>query len=343
MDLCPVQMVRAAIADGVHRHVPRASCRMRASSTVRGLTRWQKRAARASVPSRPTASLQPPRSIGRPRNTIACAASLREGRGGVSLREPVGIRPPTWTRPPADGPGTHRRGVRDDPPAGERHHRSAAARTAAAGPSRNQAGHGQSGGSPQCMPRAPVARGEARRGRAASHGRAGAGRYRSGRRRCRGGARSTALCVRGVAAARGRCSRSARVRLLIGLACKALDDEETGGLESGAARAVSNSSEPSRTSPASRRLAQVRHGARHPLTARELHVLRLITAGSTNKAIAAVFVPERANHRPAREQYLQQARRPYAGRRHGLRVQIRKLIDLLTVAGERQRDRAVLV
>ncbi len=83
---------------------------------------------------------------------------------------------------------------------------------------------------------------------------------------------------------------SARVRLLIGLACQALDDEETGGLEFGAARAVF---EQLGAQPDLTRLEALGTGAasrhEHPLTARELHVLRLITAGSTNKAIAAVL------------------------------------------------------
>jgi DNA-binding CsgD family transcriptional regulator len=81
---------------------------------------------------------------------------------------------------------------------------------------------------------------------------------------------------------------SARVRVLIGQACRALGDEEAATLEFEAARAVF-----------------VRLGARpdlarldalaapaptrreHPLTTRELDVLRLVAGGHTNKAIAA--------------------------------------------------------
>ncbi len=81
---------------------------------------------------------------------------------------------------------------------------------------------------------------------------------------------------------------SARVRVLIGRACRALADDETGVLEFGAARAVFErlGARPDLTrldaldTPPTSRLD-------HPLTVRECHVLRLIAAGHTNKAIAA--------------------------------------------------------
>jgi ATP/maltotriose-dependent transcriptional regulator MalT len=88
---------------------------------------------------------------------------------------------------------------------------------------------------------------------------------------------------------------SARVRVLIGQACRALGDDEAGGLECGAARAAF---EQLGARPDLARLESSAKAAtprrEHPLTARELEVLRLISSGSTNKAIAAaLFVSER--------------------------------------------------
>jgi DNA-binding CsgD family transcriptional regulator len=83
---------------------------------------------------------------------------------------------------------------------------------------------------------------------------------------------------------------SARARVLIGLACRTLDDEETAALEWSAARSVF---ERLGARPELARLDEIdkarasRHP--HPLTARELDVLRRIAAGSTNKAIAAAL------------------------------------------------------
>ena len=79
--------------------------------------------------------------------------------------------------------------------------------------------------------------------------------------------------------------QTARVRVLVGLACQALGDDETAGLEFDAARFVfaQLGAQPdlarldtmlAPTSPPG------------PLTARELDVLRLIAAGHTNKGIA---------------------------------------------------------
>jgi DNA-binding CsgD family transcriptional regulator len=80
---------------------------------------------------------------------------------------------------------------------------------------------------------------------------------------------------------------AARVRVLIGLACRALDDEDGAGLELDAARStferlgampdLARIDAPTNSAPAS---------ATHGLTPRELEVLRLIAAGETNKAIA---------------------------------------------------------
>jgi ATP/maltotriose-dependent transcriptional regulator MalT len=79
---------------------------------------------------------------------------------------------------------------------------------------------------------------------------------------------------------------AARVRVLLGQACRALGDEETAALEHKAAR-----SEFSRlgAQPELARLdapaVPAQPTSEHPLTARELQVLRLISSGRTNKEI----------------------------------------------------------
>jgi DNA-binding CsgD family transcriptional regulator len=80
---------------------------------------------------------------------------------------------------------------------------------------------------------------------------------------------------------------AARVRVLIGHACRALGDDEAAGLEHQAARSVF---ERLGARPDLARLdtppAFVRPGSEAPLTARELEVLRLIATGRTNREIA---------------------------------------------------------
>jgi DNA-binding NarL/FixJ family response regulator len=88
---------------------------------------------------------------------------------------------------------------------------------------------------------------------------------------------------------------AARVRVLMGLACRSLGDAEAAALELGAARAVFKRLG---AAPELARLDSLDKPATsthsHPLTARELQVLRLIVAGKTNKAIAAaLFLSER--------------------------------------------------
>jgi DNA-binding CsgD family transcriptional regulator len=83
----------------------------------------------------------------------------------------------------------------------------------------------------------------------------------------------------------------ARVRLLVGLACRALGDEDGAALELEAARAAFDAvgAEPDvrRVDSLSRRAEKTED---HGLSARELEVLRLLASGRTNRAIAAELV-----------------------------------------------------
>jgi len=80
---------------------------------------------------------------------------------------------------------------------------------------------------------------------------------------------------------------AARVRVLLALSCQSLGDGETSALELGAARAAF---EQLGAAPDLARLDATEKAAtsthRHPLTTRELQVLRLIAAGKTNKTMA---------------------------------------------------------
>lgn len=106
-----------------------------------------------------------------------------------------------------------------------------------------------------------------------------------------GDARTALACLRRALAAWLQVEapyEAARVRVLIGLACRALGDDEGGDLEFEAARTVF---ERLGAGPQLAHLESVRARAgsgRHAvLTGRELQVLRLVAAGKTNKAIAA--------------------------------------------------------
>ena len=87
----------------------------------------------------------------------------------------------------------------------------------------------------------------------------------------------------------------ARVRVLLGLACRALGDDDTASLELEAARSVfvqlGAAPDLARVDSLTRRAPSI---DAHGLTPRELQVLRLVAAGETNKAIAAeLFLSER--------------------------------------------------
>ena len=77
----------------------------------------------------------------------------------------------------------------------------------------------------------------------------------------------------------------ARVRELVGLACRALGDEDSAALELEAARETF-----ARLGAAVDAARLGRPGAGHGLSPRELQVLRLVAAGETNRAIAAELV-----------------------------------------------------
>ena len=84
---------------------------------------------------------------------------------------------------------------------------------------------------------------------------------------------------------------AARVRVLLGLACRALGDEDAAAMELDAAHGVFAQLG---ASPDLTRLAGLGHGdataAARGLTARELQVLRLVATGATNHAIAGELV-----------------------------------------------------
>jgi DNA-binding NarL/FixJ family response regulator len=98
---------------------------------------------------------------------------------------------------------------------------------------------------------------------------------------------------------------AARVRVLVGLACRALGDEEAAALELDAARAVF--AELGAAPDLARLEVLDRAGAMaaaHPLTARELEVLKLLATGKTNHAIATELVlAEKTVHRHVRNIY----------------------------------------
>ena len=83
----------------------------------------------------------------------------------------------------------------------------------------------------------------------------------------------------------------ARVRVLLGRACRALGDDDTAALELEAARGVfaqlGAAPDLARVDSLRRRAPSVDD---HGLTERELQVLSLVASGDTNKAIASELV-----------------------------------------------------
>ena len=76
--------------------------------------------------------------------------------------------------------------------------------------------------------------------------------------------------------------------MLVGLACRALGDDDAAAIELEAARRVFEQLGAAPDLRASTRLCGVRRaGDTHGLTARELQVLRLVAAGKSNREIAA--------------------------------------------------------
>ena len=88
---------------------------------------------------------------------------------------------------------------------------------------------------------------------------------------------------------------AARVRVLVGMACRAFGDDEGAGLELDAARAVFEQLGAAPDLARIDSLTKATPSERpHRLTPRELQVLRLVAAGKTNKAIAAeLFLSEK--------------------------------------------------
>lgn len=83
---------------------------------------------------------------------------------------------------------------------------------------------------------------------------------------------------------------AARVRELVGLACRTLGDEDTAALELASSRAAYAELGASPDLVRLGSAAGSAPGETHGLTERELEVLRLVAAGETNKAIAAELV-----------------------------------------------------
>ena len=117
---------------------------------------------------------------------------------------------------------------------------------------------------------------------------------------------------------------AARVRVLIGLACRRLGDEDTAEMELDAARWIFEdlgaSHDVARTQALSATAAAKPPG---PLTARELEVLRLVATGQDEPRHRRRAVPEREDRGAPRQQHLRQARPVEPSGGHRIRVRAR--------------------
>ena len=123
---------------------------------------------------------------------------------------------------------------------------------------------------------------------------------------------------------RGAVPESARVRVLLGLACQALGDEDAGALEHDAAKVIFERLGARARPDASRaRSAANRAPGRslHPLTTASVTCFDRIALGRHERVDRRRASPERANHRPPRQQYLSTSSNvPSRDRRHRLRL-----------------------
>jgi DNA-binding NarL/FixJ family response regulator len=83
---------------------------------------------------------------------------------------------------------------------------------------------------------------------------------------------------------------AARARVLVGVACRELGDEEAFGLELEAARSAFEELGATPDLVAVDALESKGGGGAHGLTARELEVLRLVATGKSNREIASALV-----------------------------------------------------
>ena len=245
---------------------------------------------------------------------------IRHSRGGLSKREPVGLGTTAGAGPAALRARPHRRGGRRNSPRGERHERPA--RTTRLLPAYVEIMLA-TGDIPEarngCRELEEIAQSFDADvlGAMAAHARGAVELAEGNARAALGSLRCAFEVWRQVEAPYA----AARVRVLLGLACRALGDDEGCELELGAARAVFEQLG-GRARPRPRRLARPVHGAGSsawvdPARAAGASLGRSRQDQQGHRRGA---VPQREDGRQAREQHPHQAGRRLAGRGHGLRV-----------------------